>query len=84
VPQIMEAYDGQIGHVEQRLEVVHVEVGAPQRAAGGIAEDPRFLGESFADGLSPVFLQGVDDELGRIDAPAALGRLWFRPGRACR
>jgi hypothetical protein len=39
VPQVVEADGGQIGRVEQRLEMVHVEVGAPQRAAGGIAED---------------------------------------------
>jgi hypothetical protein len=34
VPQVVEADGGQVGRVEKWLELVHVEVGATERAAG--------------------------------------------------
>ncbi len=75
VPQVVEADGRQIGRVEQRLEVIDVKVGAPQRAAAGIAEDPGLFCKTIAHRLGPMFRQGGDDKQRQIDAPAALGSL---------
>ncbi len=51
VPQIVETEVWQSGRVEQRLEVIDVEMGAPQWPAGGIAKYPGLFGKTFSHRL---------------------------------
>ena len=43
--------------------MIHVEAGAPQRAAGGIAEYSGYFNKAFADRFGPMFRYGVNSPL---------------------
>jgi hypothetical protein len=58
VPQVVEADRRQLGPVQQRPQLEGRDVAAPERLAGGVAEDETVVGQGMADRQQSLGLPG--------------------------